>query len=143
MRKNLLCYIHSLLFGIGRPTYEFPHPLARVPQSAGYWVSPWFGAFFSFLSYEWTIEQLSMTNLSIPPCSCCLIQLSYIVVDLLIWWGIRGYINDFRKKKLKLAPIAYFSTYHGSISHLPTGYMWSSHLVPKPKGSYVIRCCSF
>ncbi|KAK6938269.1 hypothetical protein RJ641_031777 [Dillenia turbinata] len=79
------------------PTYEFPHPLARVPQSAGYW-------------------------------------LSYVVVDLLIWWGIRGYINDFRKKKLKLPPIAYFSTYHGSISHLPTGYMWSSHLVPKPKG---------
>lgn len=77
------------------PTYEFPHPLARVPQSAGYW-------------------------------------LSYIVVDLLIWWGIRGYINDFRKRKLKLAPIAYFSTYHGSISHLPTGYMWSPHLVPKP-----------
>ncbi|XP_030952221.1 sterol 3-beta-glucosyltransferase UGT80B1 isoform X3 [Quercus lobata] len=79
----------------GRPTYEFPHPLARVPQSAGYW-------------------------------------LSYIVVDLLIWWGMRGYINDFRKRKLKLAPIAYFSTYHGSISHLPTGYMWSPHLVPKP-----------
>ncbi|XVE55141.1 hypothetical protein DITRI_Ditri03aG0136700 [Diplodiscus trichospermus] len=78
------------------PTCEFPHPLARVPQSAGYW-------------------------------------LSYIVVDLLIWWGIRGYINDFRKKRLKLAPIAYFSTYNGSISHLPTGYMWSSHLVPKPK----------
>ncbi|KAM3760056.1 hypothetical protein ACB098_01G165800 [Castanea mollissima] len=77
------------------PTHEFPHPLARVPQSAGYW-------------------------------------LSYIVVDLLIWWGIRGYINDFRKRKLKLAPIAYFSTYHGSISHLPTGYMWSPHLVPKP-----------
>ncbi|KAJ6412498.1 hypothetical protein OIU84_005532 [Salix udensis] len=77
------------------PTYEFPHPLARVSQSAGYW-------------------------------------LSYIVVDLLIWWGIRGYINEFRKRKLKLPPIAYFSTYHGSISHLPTGYMWSPHLVPKP-----------
>ncbi|KAM6542332.1 hypothetical protein CsatB_006779 [Cannabis sativa] len=77
------------------PTYEFPHPLARVSQSAGYW-------------------------------------LSYIVVDLLIWWSIRGYINDFRKRKLKLAPIAYFSTYHGSISHLPTGYMWSPHVVPKP-----------
>ncbi|XP_059631590.1 sterol 3-beta-glucosyltransferase UGT80B1 [Cornus florida] len=77
------------------PTYEFPHPLARVPQSAGYW-------------------------------------LSYIVVDLLIWWGIRSYINDFRKRKLKLAPIAYFSTYNGSISHLPTGYMWSPHVVPKP-----------
>ncbi|KAL2467926.1 Sterol 3-beta-glucosyltransferase UGT80B1 [Forsythia ovata] len=78
------------------PTYAFPHPFARVPQSAGYW-------------------------------------LSYILVDLLIWWGIRGYINDFRKKKLKLAPIAYFSTYHGSISHLPTGYMWSPHVVSKPE----------
>ncbi|KAI4321165.1 hypothetical protein MLD38_034582 [Melastoma candidum] len=77
------------------PTYEFPHPLARVPQRAGNW-------------------------------------LSYVVVDLLIWWGIRTYINDFRKRKLKLAPIAYFSTYSGSISHLPTGYMWSTHLVPKP-----------
>ncbi|KAJ6930888.1 sterol 3-beta-glucosyltransferase UGT80B1-like isoform X3 [Populus alba x Populus x berolinensis] len=88
-------YAFSLPSSIGRPTYEFPHPLARVPQSAGYW-------------------------------------LSYIVVDLLIWWGMRGYINEFRKRKLKLPPIAYFSTYHGSISHLPTGYMWSSHLVPKP-----------
>ncbi|KAL2519836.1 Sterol 3-beta-glucosyltransferase UGT80B1 [Forsythia ovata] len=77
------------------PTHEFPHPFARVPQSAGYWIS-------------------------------------YILVDLLIWWGIRGYINDFRKKKLKLDPIAYLSTYHGSISHLPTGYMWSPHIVPKP-----------
>ncbi|GMP79845.1 hypothetical protein CsSME_00035198 [Camellia sinensis var. sinensis] len=82
-------------FSIGRPTYEFPHPLARVPQSTGYW-------------------------------------LSYIVVDLLIWWGIRGYINDFRKRNLKLAPIAYFSLYRGSVSHLPTAYMWSPHVMPKP-----------
>ncbi|KAK8954857.1 Sterol 3-beta-glucosyltransferase UGT80B1 [Platanthera zijinensis] len=59
-------------------------------------------------------------------------RLSYLFVDLIVWWGIRGYINDFRKRKLKLAPIAYFSTYHGSISHLPTGYLWSPHLVPKP-----------
>ncbi|KAH0906045.1 hypothetical protein HID58_037872 [Brassica napus] len=77
------------------PTHEFPHPLARVPQSAAYW-------------------------------------LSYIVVDLMVWWSIRTYINDFRKRKLDLAPIAYFSTYHGSISHLPTAYMWSPHIVPKP-----------
>ncbi|CAH8356805.1 unnamed protein product [Eruca vesicaria subsp. sativa] len=77
------------------PTHEFPHPLARVPQSAAYW-------------------------------------LSYIVVDLMVWWSIRTYINDFRKRKLNLAPIAYFSTYHGSISHLPTAYMWSPHVVPKP-----------
>ncbi|KAH9691749.1 Sterol 3-beta-glucosyltransferase UGT80B1 [Citrus sinensis] len=93
--KTLFETSYLLLFSIDRPTYEFPHPLARVPQSAGYW-------------------------------------LSYIIVDLLIWWGIRSYINDFRKRKLKLPPIAYFSTYHGSISHLPTAYMWSPHLVPKP-----------
>uniref|UniRef100_A0ACD5XC39 Uncharacterized protein n=1 Tax=Avena sativa TaxID=4498 RepID=A0ACD5XC39_AVESA len=77
------------------PTNEFPHPLARMPQSATY-------------------------------------RLSYLIVDLMIWWGTRGFINNFRKK-LNLAPIAYFSTYHGSISHLPTGYMWSPHLMPKPK----------
>lgn len=80
-----------------------------------------------------------------PFCSFC-IQLSYIVVDLLVWWGIRGIINDFRKRKLKLPPIAYFSTYHGSISHLPTGYMWSSHVVPKPSGktySFTAIYCLF
>ncbi|XP_074556023.1 sterol 3-beta-glucosyltransferase UGT80B1-like [Curcuma longa] len=77
------------------PTNEFPHPFARVPQSAAY-------------------------------------KLSYLILDLIVWWGIRGFINDFRKRKLKLPPIAYFSTYHGSLSHLPTGYMWSPHLVPKP-----------
>uniref|UniRef100_A0A0D6R1S1 sterol 3beta-glucosyltransferase n=1 Tax=Araucaria cunninghamii TaxID=56994 RepID=A0A0D6R1S1_ARACU len=59
--------------------------------------------------------------------------LSYVVVDILIWFGIRSIINDFRKKKLKLAPIAYLSAYYGSISDLPTGYMWSPHLVPKPQ----------
>ncbi|KAK9110509.1 hypothetical protein Sjap_018569 [Stephania japonica] len=59
-------------------------------------------------------------------------KLSYLIVELLIWWGVRGLINDFRKKKLKLSPIAYVSTYRGSISHLPTGYLWSPHLVAKP-----------
>ncbi|KAH9603414.1 hypothetical protein KSS87_020994 [Heliosperma pusillum] len=44
-----------------------------------------------------------------------------------------SYINEFRKRKLKLPPIAYFSLYRGSISHFPTGYMWSPHLVAKPK----------
>ncbi|KAI8014891.1 Sterol 3-beta-glucosyltransferase UGT80B1 [Camellia lanceoleosa] len=62
------------------PTNEFPHPLIRVPQRAGYW----------------------------------------------------GYIIALRTKKLKLAPIAYFSWYHGSVSYLPTAYMWSPHVVPKP-----------
>lgn len=66
-----------------------------------------------------------------------LFQLSYIIVDLMVWWSIRTYINDFRKRKLDLAPIAYFSTYHGSISHLPTAYMWSPHVVPKPSGKNI------
>ncbi|XWS15274.1 hypothetical protein CRYUN_Cryun35bG0081300 [Craigia yunnanensis] len=79
------------------PTYEFPHPLACVPQSARNWVT--------FLY-------------------CC------GLTDMV---GHKGINNDFRKKKLKFAPIAYFSTYSGSISQLPTGYIWSSHLVPKPK----------
>lgn len=36
--KTLFETSYLLLFSIDRPTYEFPHPLARVPQSAGYWV---------------------------------------------------------------------------------------------------------
>ncbi|CAN6452596.1 unnamed protein product [Victoria cruziana] len=86
--------IHIIFTMPWTPTQEFPHPLARVHQSAAY-------------------------------------RLSYLVVDLLIWWFIRDIVNDFRKR-MKLSPIAYFSTYHGSISHLPTSYIWSPHLVPKP-----------
>eukprot|EP00249_Psilotum_nudum_P023854 c29007_g1_i1 orf=138-1946(-) len=60
-------------------------------------------------------------------------RVSYQVVDSLIWFGIRGMINNFRKKKLKLRPITYLSGSQGSISKLPTGYIWSPQLVPKPK----------
>ncbi|KAI5084585.1 hypothetical protein GOP47_0000754 [Adiantum capillus-veneris] len=60
-------------------------------------------------------------------------RLSYQVVDSLIWWGIRDIINDFRKKKLKLRPITYLSGSQPSMSKMPTGYIWSPHLVPKPK----------
>lgn len=60
-------------------------------------------------------------------------RLSYQVVDSLIWWGIRDIVNDFRKKKLKLRPITYLSGSQTSASKLPTGYIWSPHLVPKPK----------
>ncbi|KAL7585270.1 hypothetical protein Lser_V15G41913 [Lactuca serriola] len=78
------------------PTSEFPHPLSRVKQSAGY-------------------------------------RLSYQIVDSLIWLGIRDMINDVRKKKLKLRPVTYLSGSHGSESDIPHGYIWSPHLVPKPK----------
>ncbi|KAL3697382.1 hypothetical protein R1sor_011458 [Riccia sorocarpa] len=60
-------------------------------------------------------------------------RMSYQVVDSLIWWGIRSMVNDFRKKKLKLRPITYLSGSQGSIAELPTGYIWSPHLVPKPR----------
>ncbi|KAK4270277.1 hypothetical protein QN277_023331 [Acacia crassicarpa] len=80
------------------PTSEFPHPLSRVKQSAGY-------------------------------------RLSYHIVDTLIWLGIRDLINDLRKKKLKLRPVTYLSGLHsqGSDNDVPHAYIWSPHLVPKPK----------
>ncbi|GAV70668.1 UDPGT domain-containing protein/Glyco_transf_28 domain-containing protein [Cephalotus follicularis] len=78
------------------PTSEFPHPLSRVKQPAGY-------------------------------------RLSYQIVDSFIWLGIRDMINDVRKKKLKLRPVTYLSGSQGSDSDVPYGYIWSPHLVPKPK----------
>lgn len=44
-------------------------------------------------------------------------------------------VNDLRKKKLKLRPVTYLSGSQGSESDIPYGYIWSPHLVPKPKGS--------
>lgn len=61
-------------------------------------------------------------------------QLSYQIVDSLIWLGIRDMINDVRKKKLKLRPVTYLSGSQGSDTDIPHGYIWSPHLVPKPKG---------
>ncbi|KHG02587.1 Sterol 3-beta-glucosyltransferase [Gossypium arboreum] len=90
---RLLCTIH---YCSSRPTSEFPHPLSRVKQPAGY-------------------------------------RLSYQIVDSMIWLGIRDMINDVRKKKLKLRPVTYLSGSQGSDSDVPHGYIWSPHLVPKPK----------
>ncbi|KAL9233480.1 hypothetical protein vseg_008476 [Gypsophila vaccaria] len=59
-------------------------------------------------------------------------KLSYQVVDVMIWLGIRDMINEFRKKKLKLRPVTYLSPHH-SLPDTPYGYIWSPHLVPKPK----------
>ncbi|CAM0883762.1 unnamed protein product [Alopecurus aequalis] len=84
-----------------------------------------------FFTFPWTPTNEFPHPLAQTPQSATY-RLSYLIVDLVIWWGTRGFINNFRKK-LNLPPIAYFSTYHGSISHLPTGYMWSPNLMPKPK----------
>ncbi|KAA3458670.1 sterol 3-beta-glucosyltransferase UGT80A2-like isoform X1 [Gossypium australe] len=62
-----------------------------------------------------------------------LCPLSYQIVDSMIWLGIRDMINDVRKKKLKLRPVTYLSGSQGSDSDVPHGYIWSPHLVPKPK----------
>jgi sterol 3beta-glucosyltransferase len=62
------------------------------------------------------------------------LQLSYQIVDALIWLGIRDIINEFRKKKLKLRPVTYLKGSYSSPLDVPYGYVWSPHLVPKPKG---------
>jgi hypothetical protein len=58
----------------------------------------------------------------------------YQIVDSMIWLGIRDMINEFRKKKLKLRLVTYLSGSHGLGNDIPHGYIWSLHLVPKPKG---------
>lgn len=60
-------------------------------------------------------------------------RLSYQVVDALIWLGIRDMINEFRKKKLKLRPVTYLRGPYSSPLDVPYAYIWSPHLVPKPK----------
>lgn len=45
-------------------------------------------------------------------------------------------INDTRKRKLKLRPVTYLSSSQVSVLDIPHGYIWSPHLVPKPKGNY-------
>ncbi|KMZ65431.1 Sterol 3-beta-glucosyltransferase, family GT1 [Zostera marina] len=60
-------------------------------------------------------------------------RFSYQIVDSMIWLGIRDMINDFRKKILKLRPVTYLSGTQGYGSDVPHGYIWSPHLVPKPK----------
>ncbi|KAJ3682429.1 hypothetical protein LUZ60_015002 [Juncus effusus] len=60
------------------------------------------------------------------------IQLSYYVVDLMIWLGIRDIIKDFRKNMLKLESIT-FNSVTEKVLNIPHGYIWSPSLVPKPK----------
>lgn len=128
-----------------RPTSEFPHPLSRVKQPAGYRVS----FFVSFNSFELCLLLYSLPSLpfssislftSFNDCKCVNLQLSYQIVDSMIWLGIRDLINDLRKKKLKLRPVTYLSGTQGSESNIPHGYIWSPHLVPKPKG---IPSCTY
>lgn len=60
-------------------------------------------------------------------------RLSYQIVDALIWLGIRDMINDFRKKRLNLRRVTYLSGSYSSPLDVAYAYIWSPHLVPKPK----------
>ncbi|KAK6164268.1 hypothetical protein DH2020_001132 [Rehmannia glutinosa] len=59
--------------------------------------------------------------------------LSYQIVDSLIWLGIRDLINDVRKKKAEVTTSHIFECITGLEADIPHGYIWSPHLVPKPK----------
>ncbi|XP_024037296.1 sterol 3-beta-glucosyltransferase UGT80A2 [Citrus clementina] len=63
-------------------------------------------------------------------------RLSYQIVDALIWLGIRDMINDFRKKRLNLRRVTYLSGSYSSPLDVPYAYIWSPHLVPKPKADW-------
>ncbi|KAI3689353.1 hypothetical protein L2E82_47308 [Cichorium intybus] len=112
------------------PTFEFPSPMAHVPESVDNLLSYISIDFIIWWGLRGYINNIKR-KLSLVPQSAGN-WLSYIVVDLIIWCGIRRHIIDIRKK-LNLAPISYFSMYRGSVSHFPTGYMWSPHVVPKPR----------
>lgn len=45
-------------------------------------------------------------------------------------------INEFRKKQLGLRPVTYLSGSYSSPLNVPYAYIWSPHLVPKPKGQF-------
>lgn len=76
------------------------------------------------------------------------LQLSYQIVDSMIWLGIRDIVNEFRKRKLGIRPVTYLSGSYSSPLDVPYGYIWSPQLVPKPKGDiftfpldfYLILC---
>ncbi|ONK71017.1 uncharacterized protein A4U43_C04F3860 [Asparagus officinalis] len=136
--KQLKEIIFSLLPACTAPDLETGAPfkaqaiIANPPAYGHTHVAEALGVPLHFLfTMPWTPTNEFPHPMSCVPNSAAN-KLSYILVDLVVWLGIRGFINDFRKK-LNLPSIAYFSTYYGSISHLPTGYMWSPYLAPKPK----------
>ncbi|CAI5536095.1 unnamed protein product [Closterium sp. Naga37s-1] len=70
----------------------------------------------------------SSPSAALPRSSSSHPQLSYVVVEGLMWLGVRDFINSFRKK-LKLPPIPLRN--HPKM-RIPFGYIWSPTLAPKP-----------
>ncbi|CAH9080524.1 unnamed protein product, partial [Cuscuta epithymum] len=59
-------------------------------------------------------------------------KISYPIVDSLIWIGIWDVLRDWRKKTLKMRRFTYL-TNNFNAPEIPHGYIWSPHLVSKPK----------
>jgi hypothetical protein len=58
---------------------------------------------------------------------------SYALVEMMTWQGLRDVINRFRTKILELEPLSLLSA-PGLLArlHIPTTYCWSPALIPKP-----------
>uniref|UniRef100_A0A7I4CTX9 sterol 3beta-glucosyltransferase n=1 Tax=Physcomitrium patens TaxID=3218 RepID=A0A7I4CTX9_PHYPA len=137
-RKQIKSIVYSLLDACIKPDKDTgvhfrPHAIIANPPAYGHvHVAEYLKVpLHIFFTMPWTATSAFPHPLSRVKQSAGN-RLSYQVVDSLIWLGIRGIINSFRKKHLKLRPITYLSGSQGSISDLPTGYIWSPHLVPKP-----------
>ncbi|CAF3001338.1 unnamed protein product [Rotaria socialis] len=60
-------------------------------------------------------------------------RLSYGVVDMLTWSGMRDIINEFRENTLQLSSLRTKEGFQGlTIEKVPYTYCWSPSLVPKP-----------
>ncbi|XP_057963419.1 sterol 3-beta-glucosyltransferase UGT80A2-like [Malania oleifera] len=138
-RNQIREIIYSLL-----PACKDPDPVSRVPFKADAIIAnpPAYGhthvakalnvPLHIFFTMPWTPTSEFPHPLSRVKQHVAY-RLSYQIVDALIWLGIRDMINDFRKKRLKLRPVTYLSGSGSSSPDVPYGYIWSPHLVPKPK----------
>ncbi|CAF1211565.1 unnamed protein product [Adineta steineri] len=71
--------------------------------------------------------------------------LSYGIIEMLTWSGMRDIINEFREETLQLAPLHNRQAIHAMIDeHVPHTYCWSPSLVPKPNDwQEYINVCGF
>jgi len=146
VRICLVVFYHLVLTGncwessflAGQPVnFHIPYPVLSNQLHIEY------VTFFNL--WHWKLLEVSSQSSGMWISQRCLfyLQLSYQVVDAMIWLGIRDMINEFRKKRLKLRPVTYLSPSYSSPPDLPYGYIWSPHLVPKPKGACFLCYLSF
>ncbi|CAI0559601.1 unnamed protein product [Linum tenue] len=125
-RQQMREIIFSLL-----PACTDPDPETNIPFRAEAIIAnpPAYGSCMLFLVRPTSEFPHPMSRVKQPVAN----KLSYQIVDAFIWLGIRDLINEFRKKQLKLRRVTYLSGNYSSPPELPYGYIWSPHLLPKPK----------